>query len=384
MHTLNKNWFFIAYIFLITVLYFLILKVFGIDILEAQNRGYLYHIQNLGTLIPHLGYLDFTAIRWDLIASHKLGILLIFIVSICDIFFHFSCFELSTNKDLEADYELKFLGISNIFIGLCGGLPSYTILTMSILTYEAGASIRLMGFFCLLSLGIILLFGATLLNFIPKIIIAIILMYLGLSFIKAWLIDTKAEMNILDYALLIVVFGTIALVSFNSGILVGIIISAFIFLIRYCNLSIFFRKATGDILKSTVVYSKTEKDILSKRSKSIYIAQLQNYLFFGNIMQLSDLLKDVYLSKQTDFIIVDFKKVTGKDISVYNRLIRIIQSAETHGVEIIFSSISNDMLQIIKKLAKKYNYLTEIKALDSLEYALEYCEEKLIQKRCSV
>ena len=50
--------------------------------------------------------------------------------------------------------------------------------------------------------GVALFFGASLFSFIPKVVLGSMLVYLGLSFLVEWLIDSRRVLPLLDYLLI--------------------------------------------------------------------------------------------------------------------------------------------------------------------------------------
>jgi SulP family sulfate permease len=371
----QAKWFFLAYCIFITAIFYAALYISGIDTTTAQFRGYLFHLTSLNNLIPKLGYLDIASVHWSLIKNHAVNIFFLCLIVLCDIFIRFSGFEIISKNDISANDELKFLGLSNILIGFAGGVPSYISMPTSIMNYKLGGDARVTGFVGLIVLTIVLLSGTTLLNLTPKMIIAVILFYIGFGTMKEWMIDIRKFINKMDYFLLLGVFLISILRDIFTGILAGIIISAVLFLIRYCNLAILDKKMQGAKFRSHVDYSPMEEHLLSMHDDAIHVVQLKNYLFFGNIMQLSESLKDIFSNPKIRFIIIDFKQVTGEDVSVHNSLVRLLQAAKLNNIEMIFSNIDVNELDIITKFSSGI----VIKNFESLDLALEYCETTLIE-----
>ncbi len=372
---IQAKWFFLAYFLFITTIFYAVLYISGIDITTAQLRGYLFHLTSLNNLIPKLGYLDIASVHWNLIGNHAINIFFICLVVLCDIFIRFSGFEIVSKDDISANNELKFLGLSNMLIGFAGGVPSYISMPTSIMNYKLNGDARVTGFIGLIILTIILLSGTTLLNLTPKMIIAVILFYIGFSAMKEWIIDVRNYINRVDYFLLLSVFLISILRDIFTGILAGIIISAILFLIRYCNLPILDKKMQGAHFRSHVDYSPDEEHLLSQKNDTIHVVQLKNYLFFGNITQLSESLQNILSNKKIRFIIIDFKQVTGEDVSVHNNLVRLLQSTQLNNIEMIFSNIDVNELDVITKFSPGIL----IKNFESLDHALEYCETTLIE-----
>ena len=106
---------------------------------------------------------------------------------------------------MDLNRELISTGIANIAGGLGGSPVGYHMLGVSSLSFRMGISNRLVPVFAASVTGLTLLFGASLLSLIPKLIAGGLIFFVGLSFLTEWLYDAWFQLPRIDYLLVWVI-----------------------------------------------------------------------------------------------------------------------------------------------------------------------------------
>jgi SulP family sulfate permease len=118
-------------------------------------------------------------------------------------------------------------------IGLAGSIIGYQTIGLTTLAHRLGAPTRLVSIVAGSVCGAALFFGASLFSYIPKVVLGGMLVYLGLTFLVEWLIDSRRVLPLADYLLIWVILGIILSVGFLPAIAVGILVAAVLFVISY-------------------------------------------------------------------------------------------------------------------------------------------------------
>ena len=124
-----------------------------------------------------------------------------------------------STRDLDSNQELRDVGLLNIVSGLFGGIPGYHALSLTALAKQMDVDGRGAGLVAALVPLATVAFGASIVGLIPRMIVGGVLVFVGLSFLAAWLIDMRHSLPLGEYLIVPAIVVTIA----TKGILAGLV-----------------------------------------------------------------------------------------------------------------------------------------------------------------
>lgn len=321
-------------------------------------------------------------VNWQVLVQESVNLIAMIIVVLIAILLNATGIEIAVQRDCNLDHELCVNGIANIFTGVCGGMVGNLSLNRSLLNRSAGADSRVAGLSTAAFCGFILIFGSSILTFIPRFVLGGLLLTVGVRLLYEWVYSAWHKFPRLEYALIIAILASIAIWGFIAGVGIGIIISCALFAFNYSRYQVVRHTLEGATHKSKVQRSGAEQRLLRQKGDQIYILLLQGYIFFGTA---NTLLEQVRLRLQNldlptiEFLILDFRLVNGLDSSVVLSFLKIQQLAKKHNVNLVLTHIHSNILQQLEQGGCINPSDTSILILPDLDRGIEYCENKIIE-----
>ena len=282
----------------------------------------------------------------------------------------------------DVDQELIAHGWSNFLSGLVGSIPNYLVYTNSVLFIRAGADSRYAGILVVILTAVVMMIGPAIIGFIPICIVGSLIFLLGYELLKEALADTFGILGTFEYITVLVIIMTSAIFDFVMGIIVGLIIACFHFLVNSANLPSINGEYDGTMLHSTVNRNVSQTELLNKVGDQIYILKLQNLLFFGTILSIEEKINNMLeregKSGVIKYLILDFKNIKTDQIDYtaaegFNRIKRFLSSKN---ITLIISSICDT--DTIYKVFNKVGLMEDVELFRDLNSALEWCENKYL------
>ena len=325
------------------------LRFSGLDIESARRDGWLMHAFELS--MPAFVFRQelLESIHWPVLISQWGGFVSVILVSTIALLLSNSSLEVAFDEEADFNRDLKVLGLGNILLGVFGGLVSGISISRSVLNVDAGAVSRMSGVFkagvCLLAM----VFGGPLLALIPKPVLAGILLFMGFSMLKAWLVDARSRLGMSDYLVVLsMVFITIV-AGYLPAVFAGVIFCCFDFAFISAKLGSVRRISNRNAWPGRVERGLAEKKALEARGGEVMIVELQGVLFFGSIRELSLKIESTEMASNRPIrqILLDFRRVLNIDSSAAVALARIIKKSAKADVDIAFSGVSRSMEKIL-------------------------------------
>lgn len=317
---------------------------------------------------------------WSVISDQWLNIWSVLFISAISVIFSVSALEMSAGKDIDINRELRVAGVANLVSGVGGGMPGFHSLSLSTLAQHFDDRTRVPGVVAALAAGMALLFGAEAIGYIPRFVIGAILVYLGLSFLKQWLLDNRATLTPGEFLVVLLILVVIVSVGFVEGIFTGLLAALFLFVWNYSRVPVVLYQLTGADSRSTVERNPADENYLVEHGGLIRIIKLRGYLFFGTMVQLINFLRDISApdnGHSIRFVILDFAQVSGIDSSAsyhFNRLLRIARCA---GFRLVLTNLSAAARKQLFSgdLLRPGDQVIE---LPDMDHGLEWCEDQLL------
>ncbi|XBW34596.1 hypothetical protein QEN19_000159 [Hanseniaspora menglaensis] len=284
----------------------------------------------------------------------------------------------------DIDQELIAHGWSNFLSGVVGSIPNYLVYTNSVLFIRAGADSRFAGVLLAVLTAIIMFIGPVIIGFIPICIVGSLIFLLGYELLKEALSDTFGILGSFEYITVLLIVLVSAIFDFVMGIIAGLIIACFHFLVNSANLQSINGEYDGIMLQSTVNRDVSQTELLNRVGDQIYILKLQNLLFFGTILSIEEKINNMLeregKSGVIKYLILDFKNIKTDQIDYsaaegFNRIKRFLK---TKNITLIISSINDS--DTIYTVFSKVGLLEDVELFRDLNSALEWCENKYLHK----
>jgi len=362
------------------IVFYISMGISGFDTSELRQMGLLLGPFPHGALWKPLDLSLLAQVDWKVIVSQSSNIAAIAIISLVSLLLNASALELIAQKDVDLDRELISTGIANIAGGLGGSSVGYHMLGISSLSFRMGISNRWVSLFAASVTGITLLFGASLLSLIPKLIAGGLIFFVGLSFLTEWLYDAWFQLPRSDYILIWVILIVVGVGGFLEGVGTGIVIAVVLFVVNYSRIDIVKDMLTGNSYRSSTERPFEHRQLIRELGERIQILRLHGFIFFGTSQSLvnhvNKRIKDSEREK-LHYLILDFQHVSALDSSAVFSFMRLRQLADTQKFHLILTDLSQETKN---KLARAgLNEQDEwIHFFPGLDYGMEWCESNLL------
>jgi sulfate permease, SulP family len=332
---------------------------------------------------PEVYYTQIHRIDWSIMSSQIGTIATIPLVCFIAGLLMLSAIEFSTGNEVEPNFDLETMGISNFISGVMGGgFIGYPSTTFTVMQHNLGASTRLSGILSAIVPMLVLVLGASFLGYIPRFVVGGLLIYFGYQFIDYWIIKQLRHASLSHLSILGSIVFTSLWVGFVTSVGVGILVAICFFLYEYSQISVIQYVSTGATLRSRVSRNMVQDEWLSAHGDSMAIFGLQGYIFFGTAYNLQEkILLRVSDTQQTPLncVILDFRDVTGIDTSVVQNFHKLYLQLQRKDITLIFAQMPPKYQGLMQKkgfFEKSTKGFAEFARLDE---ALEWSEVHLLQ-----
>jgi sulfate permease, SulP family len=360
--------------------FYVSMGISGFGTSEMRQMGLLLGPFPQGALWKPPDFSLLTQVDWKLIVDQSSNIAAVAIISLVSLLLNASALELIAQKDVDLDRELISTGIANIAGGLGGSSVGYHMLGVSSLSFRMGISNRLVSLFAASVTGLTLLFGASLLSLIPKLVAGGLIFFVGLSFLTEWLYDAWFQLPRIDYILVWVILIVVGAVGFLEGVGTGVVIAVVLFVVNYSRIDIIKDALTGSSYQSSTERPFEHRQLIRESGERIQILRLHGFIFFGTsqslVNHINDRIKDG-ARKKLQYLILDFQHVSALDSSAVFSFIRLRQLADTHQFHLILTDLNQETKNKLARagLSEEDEWILFFQSLD---YGMEWCESNLL------
>ncbi|CCH60241.1 hypothetical protein TBLA_0C04440 [Henningerozyma blattae CBS 6284] len=375
------------YIITFIAFHFIVALVPNLSLDSLRATGWIFPVaESSDTWYSHYKYFNFFNCHWDLVFKQIPTMFALTFFGILHVPINVPALAMSVQMDkYDVDKELIAHGYSNLISGLFGSVQNYLVYTNSVLFIRAGGNTASAGLVLAGFTAIILFIGPVIISFIPVCIVGSLIFLLGWELIVEALLDTWGKVTKFEYITIMIIVFTMGIYDFVLGILVGILIACFSFLVDSTKLQTVNGEFNGTVAKSTVYRDYVQSQFLSGIAEQIYVLKLQNVLFFGTIISIEekiDMLLEISdndsSKRRIKYLILDLKNVNSDNIDYsaaegFNRIKRFTQSKR---IQLIISSIKDT--DKIYKMFNNVNLLENVELFSDLNGALEWCENEFL------
>jgi len=355
----------------------------GTTIAQARSMGLLMREFPMGSLLPPVGPALIFDTNFSVVAAQTVNILTIMFLSAITALLITSGIEIGTEQDVDLDRDLKAAGIANVVTSMAGGAVGFHTAADTVLAYRLGGRHRMSGILYGVICGAAIFLGPNVVTYFPKPIMGGLLIYQGLDLLITWAYDSRTKLPLIDYLLVLAILVVVVFLGFLQAVAVGILIAAGLFVINYSQTDYIRHALSGKQHRSKVMRGAAHEKILKAEGEQIYTLALQGYLFFGTSDRLlQHFKKQIGTEEQSSirYVVFDFHLVTDIDTSAANSFVRMKQFAGSHGVTLVFSSLSREIREQLERSGFFDKNDTVSKNFADFDHALEWCEEAILEK----
>jgi sulfate permease, SulP family len=245
------------------------------------------------------------------------------------------------DRDLDTNRELRDAGSVNIVAGALGGIPGYHALGSTALAASMRVDARVAGLIAAAVPAVVSLFGASVVELIPRMLVGGVLAFLGLAFIAEWVWDKRRVLPPLEYGVVLLILVAIVARGFLPGIVLGLVLAVVLFAVSYGRTELVREVAFGDAYRSNVDRPPAERAELRTLADRVQILRVSGFLFFGSTNGLLERIRDRVQGSPPRFVVIDLRRVTGVDSSAVAALAKALRLAETHGFQVVLTGASD-------------------------------------------
>jgi SulP family sulfate permease len=257
--------------------------------------------------------------------------------------FNVSGTEIVLDRDLDTNEELRDSGVVNIISGALGGIPGYHALSLTSLAERMSVNARAAGLVAaLVPLGAVV-FGAPVIELIPRMIVGGVLVFVGLAFIVEWVWDKRRSLPPIEYGVVLVILAVIIARGFLPGVVVGLVLAVVLFAISYGRVELVREVAFGETYRSNVDRPAAERAQLRTLGEQVQILRVNGFVFFGSTNGLLERIRHRIEAEPLAFLVIDLQRVTGVDSSAVAAFAKAMRLAEGGGFEIVFTGPSDSV-----------------------------------------
>ncbi len=326
-----------------------VVLVTGSSIEDVRRGGWLLGPFETARLWQPWTFRAVVGADWWAVAESWAGIAAAVFVAAISILFNISGSELILDRDLDTNEELRDAGVLNIVSGALGGIPGYHALSLTALAARMNVDARAAGLLAALVPLAAVVFGASVVELIPRLIVGGVLVYLGLSFMVEWVWDKRRSLPRVEYVVVLVILATIIARGFLPGVVIGLVLAVVLFAIDYGRIELVREVAFGDTYHSNVDRPPGERAELRALADRVQILRVSGFVFFGSTNRLLERIRRRVEADPPRFLVIDLRRVTGVDSSAVVAFVKVMRLAEASGFEIVLTGTSDPVRRQLER-----------------------------------
>lgn len=166
--------------------------------------------------------------------------------------------------------------------------------------------------------------------------------------------------------------------GFTEGIILGIMAACLFFVIQSSRRSIVRAKYSGRQMWSPVHRLYRQQMFLEKVGDQIRVYRLQGQIFFGTVGQLEAIANEVRNDRNLRCLVMDFALTTALDYTAAEAFTKLRHALAEKHAYLCLSGISPES-PILEALDRVGMLEEDVKIFDTLDSALEFCENLLLE-----
>ena len=322
-----------------------------------------------------LAALDFGRVRWDLLVGRVTEIGAMTAVVVVTALMNTTSLEVATGRDGDADRELRAIGIGNMIAGALGGMVASNSFNRTLLNLKAGATSAWATRLAAGAIAVALLAGPGVVAWLPRPVLAGLILYLGVSLLSAWAVESRRTMGPFDYAVVLVILGVVVAVGIVPGVVLGIFIACASFAVAMSRSRNVRHAFTAQTHRSNVERSAEQAARLRAGGGALRGFVLDGVIFFGTAARL---LEEIRASlEQTRIVLLDFRRVQEIDGSAIVVLRRVEALCREREASLVLTGLSGPLDRLLARGGFDFT-AKHVRRFADLDRGLEWGEEEIL------
>ena len=245
-------------------------------------------------------------------------------------------FATKHRASIDPSQELTGLGLANLVGAFFLSYPTTGGFSRTAVNDQAGAKTPLASLFSAAIVGLTLLFLTPLFTYLPKALLAAIVMVAVFGLLDIKEVRFLWKSNRTDLALLLITFLATLLLGIEMGILIGVGMSmlSFVYQASRPHMARLGRMPGSEAYRNVERYPEVET------RDGVAIFRIDASLFFGNIEHIKDGLSELFDNEpDTRVLVLDLYPVNRVDSSAIHALMEIHRRLEEQGVSLLLSGV---------------------------------------------
>jgi sulfate permease, SulP family len=313
---------------------------------------------------------------WSGVLSQWAGIATAVFVATIAILFNISGTEVVLRRDLDTNRELRDTGVLNVISGALGGIPGYHALSLTALADRMSVNGRRAGLVAAAVPLLGVIFGAAVIELIPRMIVGGVLVFLGLAFIVEWVWDKRTVLPPLEYGVVLVILAAIIGWGYLPGVELGLVLAVVLFAVSYGRGELVREVEFGDSYHSNVDRPADQRALLRTMGDRVQILRVNGFVFFGSANGLLERIRKRVEASPPAFLVIDLRRVTGVDSSAVVTFVKAEHLAEGHGFQVVFTGASEHVREQLRRGGVDEGGVVAFEP--DLDRGLQRCEDGLL------
>ena len=285
--------------------------------------------------------------------------------------------EAALNVDADYDRELRAQGLACAASGLAGGFVGNPSVGATMAGVAIGAKGRLAGLTSGLVTLAALAFALPLIVYVPRFVVAGLLLHVGVWIIVTWCLATRTKMPRGEW---LVVLGIVAVTVWAGlvyAVFAGLIAGCILFALEMSRIRVVRREYGPDRRASSLVRPSEELALISRDGGRVRFVELAGMLFFGSAYQLLAHVRRLVDAASLDLLVLDLTAVTGCDSSTTAVVARMRRLLARKGIAF---AVAGGPPQVVALLRSARCLSPEDTAYATRNDALEAAEQLVLDR----
>ncbi|NNL99969.1 MAG: SLC26A/SulP transporter family protein, partial [Gammaproteobacteria bacterium] len=348
---------------------------------ELISQGWLFDIPaDTGGALGLVKSLSWSQVDTAFVLSVVPQILTIAFLALLTQSMSLSALMAAGSHDLDTSREMEDMGKGIVLNAVIASPPGSTDVIASTLYEEFGASSRWMPIISSLVCVVMAVFGSYIIPWMPKLLVGATVFLFAYQLFYEWMYENVRGFQPIDFAIVLIILGTVIFVGFMPGIAVGVLLALLLFVLRYSMISAIQGQYSLAGYRSSVERSQSSNKVLDQHGGECLVYTLRGFLFFGTANAILDTIRDDAKVRSSNYrgILLDLKRVTGMDISALNTFVQIKTLCEISGVQLMYSGVSMETRNSLLMMDAVSRDQGEPLIFPEADYAVEYMEDVLL------